>query len=212
MFVKKASSLLCLGLFVLSSTAFASPMLSDLPEVKVPVTSPANRLVQKQGGFGAQMYWSKEPHTRAMDNVIIQATVKDSALNVEDSENLVYSLTELIDDGLKIVTLNKTPYVELKRKTNSLEGLSSEIVKYDAGLLFYVDNQTKGEVGLHVFLRDTHTGNVFGHYTARIDYNEDSGIEAKKAAFVHGVRDFAREFKRFKNGDRAVSETIYELH
>ena len=203
--------LMMLGLLVLSNTVLASPLVSHLPEVKVPVTSPSNRLVQKEGGFGAQMYWSKEPHTRAMENVFVSAAFKDTALRVKDSDNLVYSITDLVDEGLRNITLEKTPYIKLKEKTNSLGALSAEIQKYDAGLLFYVDNQINGEVGLHVFLRDTHTGEVFGHYTARIEYNEDKSIEGKKAAFVHGVKRFAREFDRFRNGERAVSEEIYQV-
>ena len=106
---------------------------------------------------------------------------------------------------------DESMFKKLKEKTNSRSALSAEIQKYDAGLLFYVDNQTRGEVGLHVFLRDTHTGEVFGHYTARIEYNEDKGIEGKKAALVYGVKRFAREFDRFRNGERAVSEEIYQV-
>ncbi len=208
--MKKAGMLLS-GLLVLSNTVFASPALSGMPDVKVPITSPANRLVHKENGFGAQMYWSKEPHTRSLENVFISASVKKSAMHVSDSENLVYSLTELIDQGLSLIALQKTPYASLKEKSDSYQSLSAEIRKYDAGLLFYLDNQTNGEIGLHVILRDTVTGNVFGHYTANIDYDRTKGVEGKKEAFLRGVKSFVRELKLFRNGKRAVSETIYHI-
>lgn len=210
--MKTWKGMLCLGLLLVSSNAFASPVLSHLPEVKVPITSPSYNLVEKQGGFGAQMYWSEEPHTRNMNHVFVSATIKDTALNVDDAENLVYSLTDSIDKGMRIVDVQKTPYIQLKEKGKTMSDLSSEIQKYDAGLLFYIDKQTDGEIGLHVFLRDTYTGKVFGHYTARIDYNVDKGLEAKQEALSRGITEFAREFKRFRNGNREVSETIYQLH
>ena len=209
--MKSWKGLLCLGLLLVSSSAFASPVISHLPEVKVPITSPSFNLVHKDGGFGAQMYWSEEPHTRNMNNVFVSATIKDTALQVDDAENLIYTLTDSIDKGMRIVDVQKTPYIQLKEKGKTMSALSSEIQKYDAGLLFYIDKQTDGEIGLHVFLRDTYTGKVFGHYTARIDYNVDKGLEAKQEALSRGIAEFAREFKRFRNGNREVSETIYQL-
>lgn len=209
--MKSFAYVLSVGFLLLSSTVSASPLLSGLPEVKVPETSPAKKLVSMENGFGAQMYWSKEPHTRALENVFISAAVKNSALNVSDSDNLVYSLSDSIDKGMRVIAMHKTPYIQLKQKTNSMGALSMEIQKYDAGLLFFVDNQTQGEIGLHIFLRDTADGQVFGHYTARLAYDEEDGIEGKKEALTHGVAMFARELKRFRDGRRAVSETIYDI-
>ena len=209
--MKRIGSLLCLGMLIVSGSVFAAPDLSENPAVKVPVTSPSYNLVQKKDGFGAQMYWSKKPHAKELENVFIQAAIKDSAMNVKDSENLAYFMTDLIDEGLRIVTLEKTPYIKLKEKSTTLSDLSAEIKKYDAGLLFFVDNQKNGEVGLHVFLKDTQTGQVFGHYTSRVEYDVTKGMDAKKEAFVRGVKSFARELKMFRTGKHTVSETIYQL-
>lgn len=207
----KLGLLMCSLFLMISNVAVASPLLSGLPEVKVPETSPAKKLVCMEDGFGAQMYWSREPHIRSLDNVFMSAVIKDTALNVDDDDNLIYSLSDAIDKGLRVISIQKTPYSHLKRSSNSLGDLSYEIQKYDAGMLFFVDNQKDGEVGLHVFLKDTLDGKVFGHYTARIAYDEKLGFEDKKSALVRGIAEFAREFDKFRNGKRDVSEIIYDV-
>jgi len=208
----KLKALLVLGLLVLSNSANAEFAPLDMESgMKVPLTSPANRVLPRKSGFAAQMYWSKEPHTRNLNDVIVSAVFKDEALKVEEVENLLPFMTDLVDKGMRITTIEKTPYREVKEKAKSYSNLSTEIQKHDVGMLFYIDNQKNGEVGLHVFLRDTMSGEVFGHYTARIRYDMGKGMEAKKAAVVHGIAVFAREFNKFREGNREVSETIYNL-
>jgi hypothetical protein len=196
-----ALTVTCAGL---SLPTYAAPDVSHTPIVHVPKAEPIDKVLAKPGNemFRAKMQWIAEAPKHKVSNVYMSLVMDENMLNkIKDEENLVYDITELVDECFVGSNIKTIPYVALRNNARNNRELMQMMQARDTGITLVVDKQDKGEVILRGYLEDPATQTSYANYISRCLYDKKDGYIGKKEAFQKALRGFVNEIKAYNNGE-----------
>ena len=199
----KKISVLLMSLMVMSACAYAAPDVSSTPIVQVSHMEKIDKVLEKptmEQKSVASMDWYKTSSSDKIKNVYMSVIMDEKKLGkIPDSENLVYEITELVDEAFIGSELETIPFVRLSEAARNKADLLSMMSNYDAAISIFVEKQDKGEIILRCFLEEADTQKSFGDYTARVLYDKKD-YNSKRQAFQTALRGFVKEIRLYNNG------------